>query len=223
MREILNNLIRGIYNQFIRPNTRKKISVNNGIAVGNIHLYDFTEEYPEHKKEFINPLCDNINEGDTVIQVGSGVGTSTLAAAEEAGSSGKVITYEASENRVNVSKDTIRLNNKTWRDRSEINIEHALIGDAVKVPDNLGNPKTIAPEELPECDILGLDCEGAEVGILEGITIRPDKIVVESHGWLGGETKTVKNLLKNIGYEIDDVIEQVPNKDNFVIVGSLSK
>jgi hypothetical protein len=46
----------------------------------------------------------------------------------------------------------------------------------------------ISPAELPECDILELDGEGAESLILRNMTIRPRVIAVETHGVYGAPT-----------------------------------
>jgi hypothetical protein len=38
----------------------------------------------------------------------------------------------------------------------------------------------VTPAELPECDVLELNCEGSEIGILRNMTIRPRAIAVET-------------------------------------------
>lgn len=212
-------MIKRIYNQVIRPHLTKKIAIFNGIAVRRVRLFDRTDTFYDHKSDFINPLVDVIKNGDTVLQVGAGLGTSTVAAAETVGSDGKAITLEASEHKVHMSKNTVQLNAKTWRDTGDIEIRHALVGDAVKVDGEMQQPDVVSPDQLSQCDVLGLDCEGAELGILNNISINPRNIIVESHGWLGSKTSDVRDALNFQDYEILDEIAQYPKRDNFVLVG----
>jgi hypothetical protein len=217
---MIRNIFKKVYDSVVRPYTPKKISMCNGVAVKRVHLFDYTETFPEYKREFVTPLAETIQDGDTVVQVGAGAGVSTVVAAEIAGPNGKAITFEASEDQLNAANETLRLNKKTWRNWADVDIHHALIGTAVKVPGELGEPKLIDPEDLPECDIMGLDCEGAETDILQEMSNSPSRVVVESHGWLGSSTSDIKQILENRGYQIIDEIPQRPARDNFVLVGS---
>ena len=60
----------------------------------------------------------------------------------------------------------------------------------------------VAPHELPNCDVLELDCEGAELEIINQMTIRPRTVLVESHGVYGATTERVKSILQNRGYSV---------------------
>jgi hypothetical protein len=62
----------------------------------------------------------------------------------------------------------------------------------------------LAPSELPPCNVLELDCEGAEVEILRELTIQPRVILVETHGLFGAPTDLVASLLKKRGYIVSD-------------------
>ena len=61
------------------------------------------------------------------------------------------------------------------------------------------------PAEIPDCDVLEMDCEGAETSILSEMSIRPRVILVETHGCLGAPTSDVRDLLITIGYEVEDL------------------
>lgn len=74
-----------------------------------------------------------------------------------------------------------------------------MVGEAINVygdPDQLST-LVVAPAALPACDILELDCGGAEMVILRNMTIRPRVIAVEAHGLYGAPTVAVKELLGN--------------------------
>jgi hypothetical protein len=62
----------------------------------------------------------------------------------------------------------------------------------------------LPPSQLPPCDVLQLDCEGAEVEILRELTIQPRLILVETHGLYGAPTDVVASLLENCGYIVSD-------------------
>jgi hypothetical protein len=55
---------------------------------------------------------------------------------------------------------------------------------------------------LPECDVLLLDCEGSEIGILEKLTVQPRVILVESHGMYDSPSQEIEELLKRQSYSI---------------------
>lgn len=216
---MISNALKKLYNVAVRPYTRKKICMCNGVAVKRVHLLDRTEAYPEFKMEFVDPLADEIRTGDTVVQVGAGVGVSTVIAAEQSGITGRAITFEAGGDQLAITRETLELNEKTWQSRAPVDLRHALVGNAVRVPGDLGDPDLVDPVSLPECDLLGLDCEGAELEILRNMSKNPDRVVVESHGWLGSSTDEVRSELVDRGYRIREEIEQRPKKDNFVLVG----
>lgn len=62
---------------------------------------------------------------------------------------------------------------------------------------------TLEPSALPECEVLELDCEGAEVGIIKNLNIRPRMIFVEVHPTkLTTDATEVNEQLKQKGYHI---------------------
>jgi hypothetical protein len=61
-------------------------------------------------------------------------------------------------------------------------------------------------EDIPECDVLDLDCEGAEVEILEHIKARPRVLIIELHPWLykdGKNSDYILALVNKLGYTIE--------------------
>ena len=96
------------------------------------------------------------------------------------------------------SKETINLNKVDDR----VTIKHAIIEKPVYLVGEIGQPPTIAAKNLPDCDALIMDCEGAEIPILKNIQIRPRLIIVETHPLLNSPKDEVIKLLKNLEYEI---------------------
>ena len=58
--------------------------------------------------------------------------------------------------------------------------------------------------QLPPCNVLELDCQGAEVEILRELVIQPRVILVETHELYGAPTDLVASLLKRRGYIISN-------------------
>src|SRR5262249_41883865 len=71
----------------------------------------------------------------------------------------------------------------------------------------------LPPSQLPACNVLQLDCEGAEVEILHELTIQPRVILVETHGVYGAPTDLVASLLWKRGYIVSHRGEAVPGDD----------
>jgi len=70
---------------------------------------------------------------------------------------------------------------------------------------------TVAPESLPECDVLEIDAEGAETAILRWLEIRPRVIVVEAHAHRGAPAEKVREL-SGQRYEVVDRQVEDPEK-----------
>jgi hypothetical protein len=82
--------------------------------------------------------------------------------------------------------------------------KRAAVGPEVKVRGTPDGSANIAPDELPDCDVLEMDCDGAEIEILEKMQIRPDLIIVETHGIYDTPESDVRDALGDIGYEVVD-------------------
>jgi hypothetical protein len=62
----------------------------------------------------------------------------------------------------------------------------------------------VTPADLPECDVLALDCEGAEILISRNLKFRPRAIGVGSRGIFGAPSKLVREPLEQLGYVVVD-------------------
>ena len=136
---------------------------------------------------------------DTVVIVGGGNGITSVIAANIVGKTGKVIVYEGGVKMVKNISLTLELNGVT----NSVQIYHAIVGSKISIYGKTANAKIISAKDLPGCDVLELDCEGSEVGILKNMTISPRVIIVEIHPWLFSEKPDwVTDYLRYLGYRI---------------------
>lgn len=160
----------------------------------------------------ISALRKHVKYGDQVTIVGGGYGITGIVAMEKGG---VVTLIEPSKARVN---DIL----ETWKQYNlKGTVIHGFVGSVISIWGDLNGAGKI--DTLPNCDILELDCEGAEKEILSKLNIEPRIIVVESHGHLGSPSSLVKSLLISKGYRIsDEMVENLEN-DIIVIVGENNK
>ncbi|WP_428029114.1 hypothetical protein [Ancylobacter sp.] len=133
-----------------------------------------------------------------MVVVGGGKGVTCVAAARAAGEHGRVTAFEGGAAQVDMALRTIALNRLSHL----IDVHHAIVGPAISVYDSSADVKRIAASELPACDVLELDCEGAEVDILQNMTITPRVILVETHGMYGSTSPLCTALLEAKGYRV---------------------
>lgn len=176
----------------------RKIAVFNGIAVRGASLYSKLDTYPEHEAELISAIRNHVKSGDKALVIGGGSGASTVVVAHQVGITGSVITYEGNKISVDMVKDTIKLN----KVNDYVNVNHAIVEKPVHLMGEIGDPPTIAAKDFPECDALVMDCEGAELPILQNIVIRPRLIIVETHPQFDSPEDKIIELLEKSGYEI---------------------
>lgn len=189
------------YDNFIRPLFPKRVVSYNGVPVRASRIGDniipwHATNIPNYEDALICGVRRYIESGDTVVIIGGGWGVSTVVAAEQTGKRGRVITYEGGEETVEKVRETVQLN-----DLDRVSVQHAIVGQAISLRDDEGEAKAVSPSELPDCDVLVLDCEGAETGILEQMEIRPRNIVVETHGIYDASEADVREKLSSAGYD----------------------
>ena len=176
----------------------RKIAVFNGIAVRGASFYSKEDIFPKHEDELISAIRNYVKNGEKVILIGGGSGASTVVVAHQVGKNGSVITYEANRNSFARTKETINLNQVDDR----VEIYHAIIEKPVYLVGELGDPPLIPTKDFSECDVLVMDCEGAEIPILQNLQISPRLIIVEAHPLLNSPKEEVIKLLDKLGYEI---------------------
>lgn len=138
--------------------------------------------------------------GDRVIIIGGGDGRTAIAAANLVGSDGKVWIFEGGDRScLQISRllDAKGLS-------SSCSVRHAVVGPLIDVyGGDCQEALSLSPADLPECDILELDCEGSEIEILRHLCIRPRVIIVEIHPFHFSEEPTwVLNRLQEMGYRV---------------------
>jgi hypothetical protein len=158
--------------------------------------------------------------GCDVCVLGAGWGVTSVVAAYQTGTTGQVISYEASSKYVSRAKETAALNDCADR----IIVRHGCVGPAINVYGEDDAP-TVQLDDLPDADCYIMDIEGAEPAVLDGLSHRPERLLVESHGLYGSSTDAVKNQIREMDYSITscDVAESGPNvkkkcKENDVYV-----
>lgn len=154
----------------------------------------------ESEEGIINAHMKFTQPGDHVVIVGGGDGTTAVTASELVTDQGSVVVCEAGDRSVMRIAHLV-----ASRGVAHIcTIRHALVGPDIDV---YGGDATaaerIAPENLPACDILELDCEGAEIEILRSLVISPRVIIVEIHPKCFSEDpEWVLGRLDELGYQI---------------------
>jgi hypothetical protein len=153
---------------------------------------------PEYETGLVEGIKACVRPGDRVVVIGGGLGVTAAWSVRQAGPSGSVVCFEGGANEVLAVRNTGRLNGL------EIDVRHAFVGNADNVRSSLAGASEIAIADLPECDVLEMDCEGAELEIIRSMTIRPRDILVETHGQEGSSSADVRSALTAIGYAVED-------------------
>lgn len=184
----------------------------NGVYVKSCLLFDpflpwRETERPNYESGLLEGIRNHVEEGDTVVIVGGGWGVTATKAAEQVGNNGSVTVFEGSSEGVDRTRRTAKLNGVS----DIVDVRHAVVGPAVDVWGGEEEASQVRPEDLPECDVLELDCEGAEIDILNNMTITPEVVLVESHGVFDAPTEEVKEVLEKKSYSV--VSEEVADLD----------
>lgn len=194
--------MRTVYDRVLRDRVRSalpnRIGVYNGVAVRDRALTDARDVLVDYETPLVAALRGDVREGDTVVVVGGGKGVSTVVAGQRVGPDGSVVCYEGGCEGVARVRDTVRLNRTD--DRTEV--VHAVVGPDVSVWGDTAGAAAVHPTDLPDCDVLELDCEGAELDILTALDRTPRVVVAETHANLGVTAAEVRTLLERRGYAV---------------------
>lgn len=71
------------------------------------------------------------------------------------------------------------------------------------------------PKIFPSYDVVVLDCEGSEKSIVQNI--EANRVIVETHGWLGSPASLIKDKLRDRGYKIIDEQIDIPERGNKIL------
>lgn len=195
----------------------------NGIKVMRIKVGDkylpanwrsFVEsEKPNYETALVKGLKKFVKTGDKVVIVGGGNGITTSIASKLTGPTGMVNCYEASKQSYKKIKKTLLHNDLP----NNIEIINKCVGEPVSIWGNLSESEIVKADELPVCDLLELDCEGAERKILRELSFKPKTILVETHGNFNSPTKKIRKLLNELGYQIINIeIADIDSKQHCI-------
>ncbi|MCS4044616.1 hypothetical protein GGQ00_003076 [Salinibacter ruber] len=139
--------------------------------------------------------------GDSVVVVGGGTGITGIRAAKIVGDRGEVTIFEGGRESVQRIEEVLRMNNVNDR----CNVFHTIVGRSDNVyGGSQEKARYMSPSEIPNCDVLELDCEGAEILIIKNITFNPRVLIVELHPWnFDEEYEEVLGILSEKGYEVE--------------------
>jgi hypothetical protein len=166
--------------------------------------------FDEYEDELIKSIEEHIKPEHNVVIIGGGAGITTVKCADVV--EGNVTVFEGSENLVEMIGKTVEYHCL----EDTVDIQHSIVGTPEKLFGNGNFSEQVEPSELPDCDFLELDCEGSEYEILENMDIRPQYIVVETHGVHDAPTSDTIELLEDIGYTI--VSQRTMNEDKDIKV-----
>lgn len=197
----------------------KPIKIGDNLLSPVWRSYKLTEK-PNYESGIIKALNDNVQKGDHVLIIGGGNGVTTCIASRLVKEAGRVTCYEASKQAYNNVKKTCSLNNVP----DNIRLINKSVGTPMSIWGELSNVKNEDPTRLPSCDILELDCEGTEKEILQNLKIRPNTLIVETHGLFNSSTDEVSKLIKDLDYNIGNIeiadldLEQVCREDDIKVI-----
>ena len=180
-----------------------RIGVMNGVAVPTVEPVDGYDDHPHHERASIASLRRLVRRGDSVVVVGGGWGASTVVAARMTHFEGDVTVFEPTSEMVETIRRTVSVN----RVEDLVTVRHAAIGAVADLTEELwgeADGERFGPEVIPNCDVLELDCEGAELDILRSLPVAPRVIIVETHAHLGSPTADVEAELNRHDYEITE-------------------
>lgn len=184
------------------PDVRTRVL--NGVAVPSVEPERGRDFQPEHERASIDVLRRAVRRGDEVVVVGGGWGASAVVAARMTHFEGRVTVFEPSSEMVRTIERAIRVNAAA----ECVEVEHAAIGPVPESNERLFGPadgERLPPDAVPACDVLELDCEGAELAILEALDHRPRVVVAETHPHLDAPASRVRSALEDGGYAVEQV------------------
>lgn len=214
---MLSSALRRPYNRYLRPHLPRKWAVFNGVPARDVALFDATDTFPDYKEGLVDAIHEHVSPGDSVTLVGAGRGVSTVHCLR-AGAD-QVVAYEAAADMLPVFEETVACSDGLVSNPTErVDLRHAVVGRAIHVYGEMGDPEVVDPGDLDAGDVLVLDVEGAEVSILSGLTEPSPQAVVESHPRYVSTDET-RQLLAEHGYEVDERAYEPGRPDKSVLVG----
>lgn len=181
---------------------------------------------PNYKEKYIPLLKERISSDDQVTIIGGGRGVSSVIAAQKLSGSGKLTIYEGSPKMASIIEKTLKLNDI----KEGYKIINKIVGPGIDVYSDEKKFDRLHPEDLEPCDILFMDCEGAELKILQELKIKPKYIISELHPYkyVSSEKFEVKpedflEELRKLNYKIKNCRYSYGKSEKFKEVSSYNK
>lgn len=172
----IKTIAQKLYNGVLRERLPRKFAIYAGVPARGARLLDATDHFPDYKPGLLSAIDEYVEDGDHVELVGFGRGISTVKLLEAG--AGHVTAYEASQEMIEIGQETLEVNEVPG---DAVTVEHALVGEGVDVYGDVEGATVVSPAELSDADVLVLDCEGAEAGILDELGTLPETVIVETH------------------------------------------
>lgn len=202
-----------LYRRWVTPFLPRKKAQLNGVDTRAARLFDSKLPWrktnlPGYEAGLISAIEKHVEPGHRVVIVGGGRGVTAVKAAQQTGDEGCVTVFEGSVNELQQVKETLKLNDVD----NLVEVRHGIVGQPVSLRGDSGDASSLTATDIPKCDVLELDCEGSEIEILQDINIRPEVIIVESHGLHNAPSDEIKMLLYDLSYTI--ISEEIAEWEN---------
>ena len=156
-----------------------------------------------------------MSDGDRVEIVGFGRGVSTTHILRAG--AGTVTGYEGAANMISKGKKTVERN---YDGTPSLDVRHAVVGESIDVYGDHSNAQSVHPSKLSDADVLVLDCEGAEISIVDNLGTQPQTILCESHPSKGAPVSKITSAMGD--RYTTTVRKQKPRTDSkSVVIGQI--
>lgn len=209
------SVLQTVYDRVLRPRLpRDELEVISGVPVRNAALFDRTD-IRSFEAIQADALRRRVSPGDEVVVVGGGFGVTPTVAAQRVAPDGQVDVFEPCQSRAEQARETFSLAGvEEWVSVHEAAV--GTLGPGTDADADTGGSKTISPADLPECDVLEIDCEGAELDILQGLDQRPRLVLIEVHPDEEVDESAVRDWLVRNDYRIVREGREAPDTPVFV-------
>lgn len=209
----ISGLLAGVIPWTYRNSIRRVLptsgyAIRNGVKVRRRKIFDGflphsgwhgASHVPDYEGGIVNHHQSVTEATDKVVIIGGGFGTSMVTAAKIVGEKGSVIVYEGSKQFAQKLCEVAK-----WNGTSDIcEIRSAVVSNKSNTYTGKESQKQVSPSALPSCDVLEMDCEGAEEKIIPGLEIRPKYLIIEIHPDMMDQTpQYLFRHLQQKGYQI---------------------
>lgn len=188
----------------------------NGVEIGKRKRIpdDYLPEYltryvpgddQDYEEQYVGCIRSYIETGESVVIVGGGEGVSTVTTAKQVGETGRVNVYEGGTVQAEKTSQTAKINGVD----DIVTVTNAIISANISLRSSGDGVTILPPTDLPACDTLAIDADGAEKSILTDLEQRPARLIVEHHLVLDDGEQVleykpdeIRSIIRELGYEI---------------------